>query len=337
MITLKTADLRSVQKKFQSIRQRNILPILNFIKIECDGKQATITKDNLDIFIIQTMPCTGSDKLLVYEDSFWNFINFATTQSIDINIKGNEYSLVSGQTILKNTTEDIKKFPSQRKIPNDDGITIDTNYFVGLSSIIIEEEIPTQRGFIFINEGTASGSDGYIGYCVPLSGVNKVVFKKEILSKLPHGEFKYISSENNDFFISENVIFGFVKPEISFSNISSFFKPPSEPGFMVDKTQLLKFSDMALSSSQSKATIITFEVLMNKMSLRMHDEISNNTATSVLDVTGEGSEFSYVAEQMSRLLKAIPYDSLEFIPSENKYYIKAPDGSIGLIMGAAIN
>lgn len=326
MITLQLSDLRQVEKRFQAIRQKNILPILNFIKIESLNGSAKITKDNLDVFIIQTIPSEGNGSLLVHESTFWNFIGFASGESISISKTAKEYTLSTGGTKISNQLESIDLYPKQRVLPKT-GVEFNPAQLGNLSSLILDEEIPTQRSFVFAGKGKATASDGFVGYCVDYTGPS-VSLKRSMANLLPIELFEYAEVENYDYFISENVSFGFIKSEVPFFDVSKFFNLPAEEGLELDKKGLIRFNDLAIVSSKAKSTLITW----SGKTLTTHDDITNNSITGEAPIE---ANFSYVAEQMNKLLKAIPYDTLTFIQGENKYYISSPDGGVGLIMQAA--
>lgn len=326
MITLQLSDLRNVEKRFSAIRQRNILPILNFIKIESSKGTAKITKDNLDVFIIQAIPSTGEGSLLVHESTFWNFVGFAQGESIKIEYSKKDYTISCGNTKITNQLEEITLYPVQRSLPKT-GEIFDPVQLGSLSSLILEEEIPTQRSFVFAGDGKATASDGFVGYCVDYTGP-KISLKKANVNLLPKQTFEYAEVENYDYFLSENVSFGFIKSEVPFFDVSRFFKLPAEEGFELDKNYLIRFNDLAIASGKSKSTVVSWE----GKKLSTHDDITNNSITGEAPIE---ATFMFLAEQMNKLLKSIPYDTITFIPGENKYYISTPDGGVGLIMQAA--
>ena len=70
------------------------------------------------------------------------------------------------------------------------------------------------------------------------------------------------------------------------------------------------------------------------MNMNAEDEISGNIITSTIGVSSQIDfpTVSFIAERLSKLLKSIPYEEITMIPSDNRYFVKAPDGSVGLIM-----
>jgi hypothetical protein len=334
-ILIKAKNLKDVQKSFQKIRQTSVLPILNFIKIDVADGWARITKNNLEVFLEYKIPSDGKGSVLVQESVLWNVVSFSAPEEVvDIFWDEKNYTVSSGEMKIKNQVENILTYPTHQEPNSDDGVLVNIDEISHLSGIIKDEEIKTEASYVFVGNGKAAGSDRFIGHCVDFSGNIKMALRREVLSTLPPEEMRVKQSDNYDFFISENYIYGFSKSEINFFDISKFFVIPESIGFMFQKKDLLKFVDLAISSSTSKINNVTLSVKDRKMYLKTHDEISGNTVTYSIGVDSptDFPEVVFVSEQLSKLLKAVKYEEITMIPDKNKSYIKLPDGSVGLIM-----
>jgi len=339
MIIISVKHLKDLQKSFSRIKQRSLLPILNFVKIEAQGKMAKVTKNGLDTFVVYKIPADSKTKcsVLVQESVLWNVVSFSNPNDIVV-ISWDEknYTVECGELKIKNITEDILHFPTTQEPGANTGTKINIGEIQQLQSIILDEEIKTEASYVFAGNGKAAGSDRFVGYCVDFTGDLKLSLRKEVLGILPPEEMEIRQSDNYDFFITENFTYGFVRSEIKFFDIQKFFVIPSElKGFDLNKKDLLKFVDLTISSSTAKeGATISFSIKGNKMHLSAEDDISGNIITSTIGISSpiDFPAVSFIAERLSKLLKSIPYEELTFIPGDNKHFVKAPDGSVGLIM-----
>ncbi len=334
-ILIKAKLLKDVQKNFQRIRQTSVLPILNFIKIEVGNGWAKVTKNSLEVFLVYKIPAEGSGTVLVQEGVLWNAVSFsAAEEMIDIFWDEKSYTVAVGKMKLKNQIENIQHFPAHQDPDSEKGVMVNIADISHLASIIKDEEIKTEASYVFAGNGKAAGSDRFVGHCVDFPADIKMVLRKEVLACLPAEEMEVKQSNNYDFFITEDFYYGFSKSEINFFDISKFFVVPESKGFTLNKKELLKFVDMSIASSTSKVNNIELFIRGKEMHLKTYDDISGNDATHSIgvDTPGDFPEVTFVSEQLSKILKVVPYEEITMIPDKNKYYIKLPDGSVGLIM-----
>ena len=52
MISIDVKQLKKFLSAAKNIKNRNIMPLLDYVKLECKGSVATLTKTNLDAFVV---------------------------------------------------------------------------------------------------------------------------------------------------------------------------------------------------------------------------------------------------------------------------------------------
>lgn len=329
---IKVSELKSFKANASFIKQNGIIPILSYLKFE-DG---SVTKNNLHSFLIQKVG-KFKEKILVDEKILMAFVDNASSDEIEITVSGTRVLITDGFTKDYSPTDELINFPT-----NESGVfeKIELNAEI-LSSIritsnfiLLDEQMPA-KSHVFIGKKSVAGSNGFIAYFKSFDiDLPEMVLNKETSTGISKFDtIQFSQSEKYHFFENDTCKFGFIKPTYPFFDLIVFGKYDAEaPHFEVNKYDIIKFDELAISSP-SKKVVATFKVISEVMKLEMKDADFERDVQKDISVTGMDVEsFSYMPVNMNQLLKNVPDSDLTFWQSKNKYYITGESGFTTLIM-----
>lgn len=329
---ISVSELKSFKANASFIKQNNIIPVLSYLKLS-DG---CITKNNLNSFLIQKVG-KFKESILVDEKILMAFVDNASTDEIEISVSGKRILITDGFTKDYSPTDDIINFPT-----NESGefektkISVDVLASIKIAStFILSEETMPNKSNIFVGKKSVAGSNGFIAYVKTFDiDLPQMVLSKDtctVISKF--GSIDFYESESYHFFENDKCKFGFIKPTYPFFDLTVFGVFNKEaPHFEVNKFDLIRFNDLAISSP-SKKVVATFKVQSEVMKLVMKDTDYDRDVEKDIPVTGEDvSLFAYMPVNLNQLLKNVPDAYLIFYQAKNKYYITGESGFTTLIM-----
>lgn len=329
---IKVSDLKSFKANASFIKQNSILPILAYLKFE----NGTITKNNLNSFLIQNVG-KFKETFLVDEKILMAFVDNASADEIEINNSGKRILITDGFTKDYSPTDDVINFPNIEigEFEKTD-LSVDVLSAIKITSnfILLDEQMPS-KSHVFIGKKSVAGSNGFIAYFKSFNiDLPEIVINKETAVAVSKFDaVKFSQSGSYHFFEDDVCKYGFIKPTYPFFDLTVFGKfDETAPHFEVNKYELIRFNDLAISSP-SKKVIATFKVNSGVMKVEMKD--TDYERDVIKDVSIEGGDvgsFAYMPVNLNQLMKNVPDSDLTFYQAKNKYYITGETGFTTLIM-----
>jgi DNA polymerase III sliding clamp (beta) subunit (PCNA family) len=325
------ADIRSFKKNSAHIKNNGILPILDYVKFD----NGTITKTNLNEFVVQESNFSGA--FLIEERVLFNFIEYTSASDILFAADGKKITLSDGSQKFTSNQGDISVYPVTEEMPEEKYSLTDTilKLFGAAAKYTKEDQYDLIISHIFVGNEVITASDRLIAFCrkidrdLPKTAIPR--FVAERVSSMEPAMFA--QTEKKIFFQTGKVLYGFPKTEATYVDMRQYFKYEKGNSFVVDRSEIVSFNEMALSMSPSKICHPTFEVSNNKMKLSVNNADYGEDGEKEVDVVGKfDNKFKYDALLMNRLLKTAPDDELTFHQAKSMCYITGDSGFTSLIM-----
>lgn len=330
-IKVSVADIRSFKKNSSHIKSKGILPIYGYIKFE----NGTITKASAGEFVVQESSFSGS--FLVEERILFNFIEYTHAPEIIFVADGRKVTLSDGSQKTVSNQEEITLFPKIDQPPKETVSLTDTilKLFGSAAKYTQEKEDDLRKSHIFIGGDTILATDGFIAFYrkidreLPKTAISRYV--AESVSTIDPADFS--QNENKLFFKTDKVIYGFLKTEATYIDLSGFFKYVKKDSFEASKSDLISFNEMCLSMSKIKICHPYLEIINGKLLMSAVNSDYGVDNEKEIEVIGEiGDKFQYDATTFNRLLKTAPDDELTFSRVKGMMYITGDSGFTSLIM-----
>lgn len=264
MISIDIKELKKFLAAARNIKDRNILPILAYVKLECKEGVATITKTNLDSFVTCTIDASfeGDTTILIDEKTLSSTVAYSTSNIITISVKDNNVIMDDGVRKNRCATQDSKLFP--RIEGNKDLQKYSLSADV-LSSLSIAKQHTFQSNeknqwecYVHVIKGDKKtligAANGFVLYLKMFTdNIPSMVLSPDTVyavAGLPYAD--YSSSERYDFFESVDVAYGFIKPLSARPGLGFIWdKLVSENSFTVSRKELIQFCEMVISMNGS--------------------------------------------------------------------------------------
>jgi hypothetical protein len=319
---LQINQLRAFRTAAQGIKQNGILPILSYLKFD----NGIITKNNLESFVQMKAEFIGS--VLIDERVLYTFLDFTIADDIEVTVKGTSCTITDGKTKKISPTDDVKLFPATAEC---EGATIELDSVV-LSGIKTamgftdEASVNEYCKYVFIGDKLLAASNNFMAYTQPCNIENKIIIGHDAaLVIIKQQSINFSENATYQFYQIGDLQYGFCKTEVPFINFTPHSKLPAESPVVANKQCIIKFCDMCVSDTPSRVVVAEFF----GGAMQMTDAAYGITNTSPMDIVLE--DFTFNPWLMSRMLKSLPGDELQFIRSGAKYYVT--DGNfVALIM-----
>lgn len=335
---IKVSELKQFKGNSSFIKQTNILPVLGYLKFD-DG---CITKSNMGCFLVQEVDGVN-ESFLVDEKILMNFMDCTSAPEIEIKLKDKRVLITDGNTKVFSPTEDIINFPKHES-EFVDGVVLSNKTLMDISiasNFIISDPLMPFRSHVFVGRKHVAGSNSFIAYIAKSEDeVPEIILSKDTamaVGKLPIASFS--QTDRWHLFKTDKAMYGFIKPEINFFDVSQYgVFDRTLPSFEIDKTDMIRFNDMCISSSPSKDLTASFKINDGNIKLEMQDIDYEISITKDIPVNGsmEGT-FIFIPANINQLLKNIPDTNLTFTHSKPMFYITAGEEFTTLIMGVDPN
>lgn len=318
-MNISTSDLKRFQRLSSPITGKNILPILDYVKIG-GGR---IVKSVLTSFV--QFDCNSADEDMLVEENLLNIkIGKSANPTLKFSKKGNKVTITDSVVPTTDQTMDIKEFPTIPE-PTSERFPVSENFLKVLQKA---QHFPAKydpqniswMSFIMIGDGYVCASDGHAFFMEPVDEEFKVVLDNrnaQILSKMPINGYAF--SDNYMFFYGDGFTIGFGKQEIGYTNISGYGNiNGSKMEFTASASDFQRFNDECAQSS--KLPWIT----ISKGKVSMNDKDYDRLVEMPMPSVTPSDMFTYNAKTMNRLLMAIGGDEIEFYRGKDWYWIKSP-------------
>jgi hypothetical protein len=325
------ADIKAFKRNSSIIKNNSILPIYGFIKFD----NGTITKNSKNEFVIQQSNFSGS--FLVEEAVLFNYIEYAESSDIVFTIDDKRVVMTDGETRQGCATDDINLYPICEELPKEQYNFDDTimKAIGAAAHYTRDDDNDLIISHVFIGNGAITASDRLIAYCKKVDGdIPKTAIHKSIaerLARMSAGQFS--ETERKCFFKVDNMTYGFSKTEATYVDLTRYFTLEKGERFIVNKTKISTFNDLALANSPLKYAWPEFSILNGKMRLSATDTNYSRDGEKEIDVVGGMTgTFKYDAALMNKILKSSPDEELTFHQSNALFYITGDSGFSALIM-----
>lgn len=315
-------------KQFNSIaggmKQNGILPILSYLRF----KDGTITKNNLESFV--TMEADFEGSVLIDEKILMSFVEYTNAEEINVEVDGTRVILSCGKEKYRSPTDDVNNFP-ENAVPDGEEIEISQDVLRAVkvaSNFTMDRDNMPYTSCVFIGNGLVGAITGYIAYVEKIGeGLPNIILERQAFTTIRNFNSVFFSENDSyQFFTNGSFKFGFIKKDTKFINLEPFTKVPKEKPVTMDKTELQNFCDMVVSTSAGR--IIITKIKEDKVS--MVDSDFGNDSEKILPASLP--DFSFNPVFMSKLLKSLPDDELNFIKEGNKFFVTGESGFVSIIM-----
>lgn len=331
IVKVPVADIRLFKKNSSHIQNKGILPIHDYIKFD----NGTITKTNLNEFVIQESTFTGS--LLVEERILFNFIDYTSATEITFMTDGKRVILSDGSQKTGSTQGDITLFHIPEEMPKETVSLTDTilKHFGSAAKYIQEGNDDLRKTHVFIGGSEIFASDAQIGFYRKIDReLPKIAIPRSVAQRVSSIDpADFAQTERKLFFKAGKVIYGFQKTEATYFDMSRLFKFENLDSFHAPKAELIAFNDMCLSMSKIKMCHPFLEVKDGKLLMSAVNSDYGVDNEKEIDVIGKmEGKVQYDAGTLNRLLKTAPDEELTFSRGKGMIYITGDSGFTSLIM-----
>lgn len=325
---LKTAELKQFNSIAGCMQQNKLLPILSYLKFD-KGK---ITKNNLESFICMDADFEGS--CLIDEKKLMEFVNSINASEVNVEINGTSITLSNPNNAkekVKLPTTDIDLFPETLV---SDGVETELNnevlkaVKVALNFTMERDNMP-QTTSVYIGQGLVGAATGFIAYMGSVSSeLPEIVMDKTAAFFIKNFDTVLFSENERCQFYSNHVFkFGFIKKEIPYLNMNPWIAlmPKDVEGVEVEKDEIIKFCDFCVNTSEGR--VVVAQILGDKLTMAE----SGYEVEYEKPISAKLEHFTFNPAIMSKLLKSIPDEKVNFIRAKGKYYVTG-NGFVSLIM-----
>ncbi len=326
-MNFKLTDLKDFKEKSAFIKQNSIIPVLSNI-LFTKGK---LIKNNLKEFIVYQLE--NDIETLIDERILMNYISTAKGD-VQITHKAKKVTITDGSIPVTSTAGNVEEYPiTSLSDATFTALPEGTLDAIAMAVKFINPNVDGYASFVFCGKGMVAASDGFIGSITTIDTPTIILSKECALAVCGLDAPEFAESDNYYFFRSENITYGFIKPEQQFIDFTPFLTYPDEKSFTLAKSELIRFNDVCVNSGQSKALSAKFAKVNGHLVMTMNDtDYAVDAGAKVVASGSEVDEFKYSPALMNRLLKALPEQELTFIEGKHKYYIKGQLNYLTLIM-----
>jgi DNA polymerase III sliding clamp (beta) subunit (PCNA family) len=330
MITIAISELKKFLHNSKYIKDRGVLPILSYVKLQCHGEVASLTKSNLNSFVVTEIDAHFNEDytILIEEKSLAGCVNFSKGEEVKISIEGKNVIMDDGETITKCQAADIKTFPSVEFPEDPKKYRLDTEV---ISSLTLanghtlaggEKGLLDWKYFVHIIElnkkKCVAGANGPISYFKYFKG-DLPTFSLEsdvvtIISRFP--ELEYFSSDRYNYFTCLDTTFGFIKAEIKLPELDSVIsKFKSNDSFVVNRKEVIRLCEAAMfMNSSSLAPEVSLKEEDGKLALTFEDNSGSRGKRQFLPFekkTFEVTEIIFQPKNMITVLSSLDSEKVK--------------------------
>lgn len=320
---LQTKQLKKFKSIAGSMTQNKLLPILSYLKFD----KGEITKNNLESFMVMNAEFEGS--CLIDEKILYSFIESTNAEEIDVAIKDKSVIISHGKEKMISPTEPVINFPiSSISEGKEIELSYDVIRAINVASNFTMEGVMPYSQCVFVGKGLIAATTGYIAYTEKVDKeLPEIVIEKNAATLIKNFESVLFSQNDRCQFYSNHVFkFGFIKKETKFLDMNPFAIVPDEESVEINKSEIIKFCDTCINSTTGR--IVVANIVEDKLS--MADGGFGIEYEKPLSV--KLPNFTFNPTTMSKMLKSIPDEKVNFIRSKDKNYVTGDSGFVALIM-----
>lgn len=297
---IKLSTLKDFFSKSAKIKSNGVIPIYNYLLIECDRENISIIKTNGNAFIKQCAEeeNKAEEKYLVEEKRLVALVRNAKGDFINITAKGKKLILKDAANEIKLEAMDGVNFEAFPKFPGSEGaetfvLTPDvvSALFVARNfAATLESNLHFVYALKFRGKNVVFATNRHILYLKEFEEeVPALALSPEICSIVcPFNSLEYYTAGNYDFFNTGNTVYGFIKTEYTAPDFSPIIDGIDfENKMTINKDELFSFCKLVESLAVKEIPILKFEENDGEL-LAYYEEAELSTETEkVLKVEGE--------------------------------------------------
>lgn len=324
MIIIPIKSIKLFKDKASNIATNTHLPICSYIRFQYHKGICTLTKTNYHAFVIEQFDAEGKEDqdYMVLEKDLFAFVDHSSDDFLTIRKEKGKLLLVDGNSTAPciTTTDSF----SELEVPDSEPIELSSSVIKNIKSaskMLANEKDETWRSFVFLGSKMVVGCDGFVALSIPCEIEDQIVFRKEVIASLPIVGAVYRKNKSYDFFESGRALYGFVKSEQKFFDMTKGIKIPEKEAFEIERAPMISFNDWAISvAHKPEFADAEWNYKDGGLSLVWRDTYSEKTGERRIKSTG-GDYFKYLPMQMNKILKAIDEDVLTCFRGENNVCI----------------
>lgn len=319
-MNIQTLHLRAFQRLSSHIETSGVSPASDCLKFG----NGTITKNAHSAFVIFDCP-DATESVLVPEHILASLLKETVSDFINISVNKKQVIVTDGRDKIPFGLIDMKEYSEPPKVLSDK-VPVSSD-FLSIIGRCAETCAPFKDEanlymFVHIGDNMAASGDGFMGVSFPVEEDVKMVLKGKTASFVSKMDVKAVSeSKGHYFFYGDDFVMGFSKHEIGFFEMGKkISQAPKERTFSISSTDLMSFNHLALALTKTWAHVTIFTG-----KFEMTDTIREIESSREYAVITIPEPFTFHAESMNRIIKALDVEDLDFYHSERSYFIKGPD------------
>lgn len=313
------SDLKKFQKLSSSIASKNILPILDYIKVSI-GK---LTKSVNHAFV--QMDCESADKeMLLDEKQLTAKINNTSATFLNFVKKANKVTI--SDTVAPKTFQvpEVKEFPDLPQ-PTSERFAVSKNFLsvLGKAAHFAKnmDTTPEFVDYVMVGNGTVCATDRHVFFYEEVEEQFKLVIEKKCAAFVATLDITdYAHSDSYMFFYGPGLEIGFSVQEIGYTDLTKYADlKDSKCDFIGSVSDFRQFNNECRSSSDVPW------ITIKDGSLEMNDTNRDVFLERKMEGIKPSRTFTYNPDTMNQLLSAIDVSEIEFYRGPAFYWIKSPD------------
>lgn len=355
MILIPTSEVKTFLKRSGKINtSRVILPVLEYIKLDCCGDTATMSKTDLNTWCIHQIEAEfkPNQTLLIDERILNAVIANGADEIISISHTDKHITIKSGKANASFAWIDPTTFPDPPSMAQDNGISelpTELRDSIKAATSIVDSSIPNSYSLIYVR---------YINGVTEIFSTNGATcYLKKFEDRFPKLSISPVNAAmicsfeqvqhyelgNYDFYDCGKTIYGFVKATFTPPNYTPMFSAiDTTDYFEIPKDDLIQFCSLTSSAGNDPTPVIKLNDNGSLGVIFSYDNQDLHISTS-LDMLADKnfaiSEFKFNPRVLVPIVKAIDSSMLRFTPTGRKgsYYIYGTEesGLITIIAGVA--
>lgn len=269
MITIKNSEFKKGLNKTNAISGKNILPVLDYIKLDFKNDRCTLTKTVFDSFIVADIEADfkKDGSLLLDIEKTSSFVNSSEGEETTISVKKDRVILDDGFTNAWFPLADVKHYPVVESNSECEKFEL-TKQVIDVLKQASKHAMPirdkeTRVWQTFTHTKTISDKNYVIGFGESIVFAKEVVTDKwpqmsvdpkviSMIGSLPSVE--YSATDNYDFFESVGILYGFRKYETICPVVKEVLdRFVSEESFEINRDSFVLFCELV--SGQHKSSL----------------------------------------------------------------------------------
>jgi hypothetical protein len=319
-MNIRTSDLRKFQKLSSHIKPNGIAPASDCIRFG----GGVMTKNAYSAFVTYHCPDANED-LLVEEHVINSLLSTTSADFFNITIKNEKVIVSDGRDKVPFGFINMDTYTNTPSVP-----TVKTEISKEFLNVLgraaevcaAPKDPSTVYMFVHVGDNMMAAGNGWSGVVFPIEEDLKMVIGKQTAMLVSKYDFTETGeTEGHYFFFAKDVIMGFSKQEIGYSEMGKIMRGGKEEfTFTASATDVLSFNALALSLCKDWAI-----VTMKTGEFEMIDSRFDYTPTRPAEQLRLPEPFHYNADNMNLIVKALDVEELDFHNSKNAYFIRSSD------------